>query len=460
MKIDVIILAAGKGSRMYSNKPKVLHELGGKPMVQHVIDAALPLGDIALHLVVGHGADQVKAGVKVDADVEINFVEQSEQLGTGHAVLQSLPSLRENSLCLILYGDVPLIKMETLTRLIEVTTKQTMGLLTIKLDDPTGYGRIVRNSSGQVTSIVEQKDGDKDQLAIKEVNTGIMCVPQNQLANWLPALSNDNAQQEYYLTDIIAMAAKDEVVVHTVLPERASEVEGVNNKMQLSTLERAYQQQRASALLLKGVTLADPARIDIRGGLTAGEDVFIDVNAVFSGDVQLGNNVSIGPNCTISNASIGDNTHIYANSVIEDASVGENCAVGPFGRLRPGAQLERGAKIGNFVEVKNSRLGEGSKANHLAYVGDADVGSGSNIGAGTITCNYDGANKFKTTLGKNVFIGSNSTLVAPLVVEDNGFVGAGSTINQTVPEDNLAVSRSRQKNIEGWKRPKKKLPTH
>jgi len=451
-KIDVVVLAAGKGTRMYSTKPKVLHTIGGKPMAQHVIDAAKRLGDVALHVVVGHQADLVSSSLQCAE----SFVEQREQLGTGHAVAQVLPILREDAITLILYGDVPLIQTQTLERLVAGCTAQSMTLLTVTLDNPQGYGRICRNIDNEVTSIVEQKDADSEQLLINEVNTGIMCIQQSCLAAWLPLLSNTNAQNEYYLTDVVAMAVAQGIDVTSVDAPSPEEVEGVNNKLQLSALERCHQRRLADALMLAGTTLADPARVDIRGELSVGRDVFIDVNTVFSGNVTLGDNVSIGPNCVVSNSSIGDNTELFANCVVDQATLANDCVIGPFARLRPGSTFAEKSKVGNFVEVKNSSFGEGSKANHLAYVGDAQVGAGSNIGAGTITCNYDGANKHKTRLGKNVFIGSNSTLVAPLDIADNGFVAAGSTIVKTVLADSLAVARGRQKNIEGWTRPSKK----
>lgn len=451
-KIDVVVLAAGKGTRMYSTKPKVLHTIGGKPMAQHVIDAAKRLGDVALHVVVGHQADLVSNSLQ-GAE---SFVEQREQLGTGHAVAQVLPILREDAITLILYGDVPLIQTQTLERLVAGCSAQSMTLLTVTLDNPQGYGRICRNIDNEVTSIVEQKDADSKQLLINEVNTGIMCIQQSCLAAWLPLLSNTNAQNEYYLTDVVAMAVAQGIDVTSVDAPSPEEVEGVNNKLQLSALERCHQRRLADALMLAGTTLADPARVDIRGELSVGQDVFIDVNTVFSGNVTLGDNVSIGPNCVVSNSSIGDNTELFANCVVDQTTLANDCVIGPFARLRPGSTFAERSKVGNFVEVKNSSFGEGSKANHLAYVGDAQVGAGSNIGAGTITCNYDGANKHKTRLGKNVFIGSNSTLVAPLDIADNGFVAAGSTIVKTVLADSLAVARGRQKNIEGWTRPSKK----
>ena len=451
MKIDIVILAAGKGTRMNSDKPKVLHEIGGKPMLQHVIDSISLLDDTSVNVVIGHGAEQVKAQVMGD----IEYVTQSEQLGTGHAVAQVLPLLRENALCLILYGDVPLTKPSTLQKLVEVTNKQSMSVLTVSLDDATGYGRIVRNEEQKVVAIVEQKDASPEQLNLQEINTGIMAAYQQDLARWLPELSNSNAQGEYYLTDIIAMAVSDGIAVNTASPDSANEVEGVNNKLQLATLERVYQSEQATLLMQKGLTIADPARIDVRGELQAGKDVFVDVNCVFSGKVTLGDNVRIGPNCVITNAKIADGAEVFANSVIENAEMKAMSSLGPFGRLRPESVLGEGAKVGNFVEVKKSSLGKNSKANHLAYIGDAEVGEGCNIGAGTITCNYDGANKFKTSIGDNVFIGSNSTLVAPLTLSSNAFVGAGSTITSNVDQDVLAVGRGKQKNIKGWKRPEK-----
>ncbi|MGB5324970.1 MAG: bifunctional UDP-N-acetylglucosamine diphosphorylase/glucosamine-1-phosphate N-acetyltransferase GlmU [Pseudomonadales bacterium] len=449
--IDVVVLAAGKGTRMYSDIPKVLHPIGGRPMAQHVVDAALLLGDVRLHAVVGHEAMLVQQALEgVDS-----FIEQSEQLGTGHAVAQALPALREGALVVVLYGDVPLIQTGTLEKLVAACNEQAMSLLTVQLDDPHGYGRICRDANGKVRAIVEQKDASEAQLAIAEVNTGIMCIAQAQLAKWLPALGNSNAQGEYYLTDVVEMAVADGIAVNTISASSAEEVEGVNNKLQLARLERCFQLQQAENLMLAGTTLADPARIDIRGSLSVGRDVYIDVNAVFSGDVVLGDNVSIGANCVIHESEVGANTQVLPNCVLDRAKVANDCNIGPFARLRPGTELAAKAKIGNFVEVKNSSFGQGSKANHLAYVGDSEVGAGCNIGAGTITCNYDGANKFRTRMGDNVFIGSNSTLVAPIDIADNGFVAAGSTVNQDVPANTLAVGRARQKIISGWKRPVK-----
>ena len=456
MVIDVIILAAGKGSRMYSSTPKVLHPIAGMPMAGHVLTAAKSVSsDILVHMVVGHGAEQVRDCF--EGETGLNFIEQTEQLGTGHAVLQALPAVREDAKALILYGDVPLILPETLQQMVAAAdADKAMSLLTITMDDPTGYGRIVRDQYNDVIAIVEQKDAAADQLEITEVNTGIMCIKQRDLANWLPALSNENAQGEYYLTDVIEMAVRDEIAVKTIHPKDESEVTGVNSKAQLAGLERVYQRQLAENLLVQGVSLFDPERLDVRGHLTVGKDVSIDVNCVFIGNVHLADGVSIGANCVIEESTIGAGTVVKAFCHIDSSNIEEQCDVGPYARLRPGTQLLNKAKIGNFVEVKKSIIREASKVNHLSYIGDADIGSGSNIGAGTITCNYDGANKFKTVLGSQVFVGSNSTLVAPIEIKDNGFVGAGSTITQAVPESSLAIGRSKQKNIDGWKRPTKK----
>ena len=369
---------------------------------------------------------------------------------------QALPALKDDSMVLILYGDVPLTSPATLQALLDQTNDTTLGLLTVKLPNPTGYGRIIRNAQNAVVAIVEEKDANDQQKTIDEVNTGIMAVPAAKLKEWLPQLSSDNAQGEYYLTDVIAMAVANGLQVSAVIADDPLEAEGINSRAQLAKLERAYQATIAEQLMASGATLADPARIDVRGELTVGKDVFIDINTVFEGKVALADNVVIGPNVTVKDSTVAAGAVINANSVLENATVGEDCDVGPFARLRPGAKLAAKAKVGNYVEVKNAQLGEGSKANHLAYIGDAEVGSGCNIGAGTITCNYDGANKHKTVMGDNVFIGSNSTLVAPITINTDGFVGAGSTISSEVPSENLAVSRAKQRNIAGWKRPTKK----
>lgn len=452
MLLEVIILAAGQGTRMCSTQPKVLHAIGGKPMLAHVIDTARGITAEKIHVVVGHGADQVKAAI---GDGAVAWAIQAEQLGTGHAVAQAMPGVGLDSVVLIAYGDVPLVTTDTLAALVETANSRTLALLTVNLDPPTGYGRIVRNDSGDITSIVEQKDASDEQLAIQEVNTGILAVTAEKLNTWLPQLSADNAQGEYYLTDIIAMAVADGMEVIARQPANSWEVQGVNNRQQQSELERLYQRQQASELMAQGATLADPGRLDIRGQLKVGRDVFIDVNCVFVGEVVLADGVNIGPNCVIENSTIGVGSTIKANSVLEDSTVGCNCDVGPFARLRPATVLANGAKIGNFVEIKKARIGENSKVNHLSYVGDSELGSNVNVGAGTITCNYDGANKHKTTIGDGCFIGSNTALVAPVTIGENATVGAGSTVTQDVKPNQLTVARGKQRNIDNWERPRK-----
>jgi len=437
---------------MRSKLPKVLHKVAGKPMVGHVIDTAKQLGAGSIHVVVGHGAEQVKSDLD---DSSLHFALQEQQLGTGHAVAQAMPAVNPSSTVLIAYGDVPLVERSTLEELLSITNESTLGLLTVSLANPQGYGRIVRDAESRITSIIEQKDANQEQLAIKEVNTGILAISAQKLNEWLPKLSSENAQGEYYLTDIIGMAVKDGMTVTAAHPKSEMEVEGANNREQVAGLERFYQQQQAKRLMAEGATLAEPGRVDIRGNVTVGQDVFIDVNCVLIGDVTIEDDVEIGPNCVIENSFVGKGTVIKANSILEQAKTDQYCDIGPFARLRPGSHLKEKSKVGNFVELKNTTLGIGSKANHLAYVGDASVGDGCNIGAGTITCNYDGANKFKTTMGDNVFIGSNSTLVAPITIDAGGFVGAGSTVTKNIPSDNLAIGRGKQKNIEGWQRPKK-----
>ncbi|WP_417547240.1 bifunctional UDP-N-acetylglucosamine diphosphorylase/glucosamine-1-phosphate N-acetyltransferase GlmU [Marinobacter segnicrescens] len=451
--LHVIILAAGQGSRMKSSLPKVLHKVAGRSMLHHVMDTARTLGAEGIHGVIGHGADQVKA---VTPAADVTWALQEQQLGTGHAVAQALPVVPDGAVVLVLYGDVPLINPETLVALVSRVNQQSLGLLTVDLANPDGYGRILRNEQGKVTAIVEQKDATESQKAICEVNTGILAVTSDHLKRWLPQLSNSNAQGEYYLTDIIAMAAGEGMTIEVAQPSHEQEVQGVNNRLQLSVLERWYQRCEAERLMTEGATLADPDRIDVRGNLTVGQDVLIDVNVVFEGEVTLGNNVSIGPNCLIRDARLADNVTVHANSVIEGADVAEQCQIGPFARLRPGTRLARTAKVGNFVETKKAEVGEGSKINHLSYVGDATLGRNVNVGAGTITCNYDGVNKFQTVLGDNVFVGSNTALVAPVSVAADAVIGAGSTITTDVAEKDLAVARGRQRNIKGWKRPEKK----
>ena len=453
MAFSVVILAAGKGTRMKSGLPKVLHKVGGVPMVQRIINTVERMQASAVHLVYGHGGDQLQSTVSGNT---LNWCLQAEQLGTGHAVQQAAGHVKDDEDVLILVGDAPLITEQTLQRLVDVKARCDLALLTVNLDDPTGMGRIVREDNGNIAAIVEHKDASDAQREITEINTGMMMMNGKDLKRWLDNLSNDNAQGEYYLTDVIAMAASEGKAIQAAQPDEVIEVEGVNNREHLAKLERALQKWQASALMHNGATLADPARVDIRGNVTTGQDVFIDVNAVFEGQVVLGNNVVIGPNCVLKDCEIGDDVTIEANSIVEQAQVDSDCNVGPFARLRPGAIMHKGAKVGNFVEMKKSVLGEGAKANHLTYLGDATIGPKANIGAGTITCNYDGVHKSKTVIGANAFIGSNSSLVAPVEIGDNATVGAGSTITSTVENDALAVARGKQRNIANWPRPTKK----
>ncbi|PSU29566.1 bifunctional UDP-N-acetylglucosamine diphosphorylase/glucosamine-1-phosphate N-acetyltransferase GlmU [Photobacterium lutimaris] len=452
MSFSAVILAAGKGTRMYSNLPKVLHTLAGKPMAKHVIDTCAGLGANNIHLVYGHGGDQMQASLGAEP---VNWVLQAEQLGTGHAVNQACPGLAEDEKVLILYGDVPLISNETLENLLDAQPDGGIALLTVVLDDPTGYGRIVRRN-GPVVAIVEQKDASEEQKLIKEINTGVMVANGGDLKRWLSALKNDNAQGEYYLTDIIEIAHNEGRAVEAVHPVRAIEVEGVNNRVQLARLERAFQAMQAERLLEQGVMLRDPARFDLRGELQCGTDIEIDANVIIEGSVSLGNNVVIGAGSILKDCEIDDNTIIRPYSVIEGATVGEDCTVGPFARLRPGAELVGDSHVGNFVEMKKSRLGKGSKANHLTYLGDAEIGDRVNIGAGTITCNYDGANKFKTEIADDVFVGSDTQLIAPVKVGKGATIGAGATINRNVGDGELVITRAPARTVKGWKRPEKK----
>ena len=453
MELSVLILAAGKGTRMKSVLPKVMQPLAHRPLLAHVLKTARDLQSVKTMVVYGHGGDVVRRHFEAD---ELGWVLQAEQKGTGHAVQVALPQLPTTGKTLILYGDVPLTSVSTLQILMnQVRDEQTMGLLSVHLENPTGYGRIVRNAEGQVQRIIEQKDATESEKAIREVNTGILCVPNRHLHHWLPQLGNNNSQGEYYLTDIIAMAVADGVGVRTSHPAYAWEVEGVNDKLQLAALERVYQRQQAETLMKAGVTLLDPDRIDVRGQLSCGMDVEIDVNVIFEGEVSLGDNVRIGANCVLKNCSLGEGAIIRPHSIIEDAVIGQRVQVGPFARIRPGSELADDVHIGNFVEVKNSRFDQGAKANHLAYVGDADVGARANIGAGTITCNYDGAFKHRTVIGDDAFIGSNSSLIAPVTVGEGATTGAGSAISRDVPAGSLAVARGLQRNIEQWSRPRK-----
>ena len=449
--MNIVILAAGQGKRMHSNLPKVLHPLAGKALVSHVIDTARSLSPRKLCIVYGHGGDTVRTTL---AAPDLGWALQEPQLGTGHAVMQALPYLDADGTTLVLYGDVPLIQPETLKKLLHAA-QAGLAILTVELTDPNGYGRIVRNAAGHVTSIVEQKDASASQLAICEVNTGIMALPTACLGQWLAALSNDNAQHEYYLTDIVGMAVAAGLPVRTAHPAGEWEVLGVNSKVQLAELERIAQRLTAEQLMAQGVRLADPARLDVRGELVCGRDVFIDVNCVFEGKVELDEAVEIGPNCVLKNARIGAGSRLAAFSHIEDAVVGPDAVIGPFARLRPGTELAAGVHIGNFVEIKNSKIAAQSKANHLAYIGDAIIGSRVNVGAGTITCNYDGANKYQTIIEDDVFIGSDTQLVAPVTVGRGATIGAGTTLTRDAPPDTLTVSRPKQISIAGWKRPAK-----
>jgi len=449
--MNVVILAAGMGKRMQSDLPKVLHPLAGKPLLSHVINTARALNPSRVCVVHGHGGDLVPSRLAAE---DLHFVLQSPQLGTGHAVMQAADGLDDDMPTLVLYGDVPLTTAQTLQTLIDQAGKEKLAVLTVDLDDPTGYGRIVREDK-RIVRIVEQKDAGDTERAIREVNTGILVAPTRALKAWLSKLSNNNAQQEYYLTDIIAMAVKDGITVESAQPAQVWETLGVNSKVQLAELERIYQRNVADALLEYGVTLADPNRIDVRGALHCGRDVSIDVGCVFEGEVVLGDGVSISANCVIRDAHIGRGAIIKAFSHIDGAAIGSEAQIGPYARLRPGTVLGDDVHIGNFVEIKNSQFDAHSKANHLAYVGDATVGARVNIGAGTITCNYDGANKHRTVIEDDAFIGSDTQLVAPVTVGKGATIGAGTTLTKDAPRDSLTVSRAKQTSIAGWQRPVK-----
>ena len=449
MNLHVVILAAGQGTRMRSALPKVLHPVAGKPMLEHVIDSARALAPEGIHVVIGHGAERVRE--TLDAQ-DLDWVMQSEQLGTGHAVAQALPHTANADQVLVLYGDVPLLQVDTLRALIGQTPVDSLGMLTVLLGDPTGYGRIIRNADGEVQAIVEQKDASTEQLQIREGNTGIMLLPGSRINAWLTGLSNNNAQGEYYLTDVVELAVTQGIPVSVVQANDELEVMGANNRSQLSVLERAWQSREAERLMIQGASLADPARLDVRGEVSIGRDISIDVNVVLEGRVVIEDNVVIGPHCVIRDSVIKAGSQIKAFSHLDGAEVGLDCDVGPYARLRPGTVLHAGARVGNFVETKKTVLGAGSKINHLSYVGDAEVGRGANIGAGTITCNYDGVNKFTTRIGDGAFIGSNTALVAPVSVGNQATTAAGSVITQDVPDENLGVGRARQRNVEGWKR--------
>jgi len=450
--LSAVILAAGKGTRMYSDLPKVLHTIAGKPMVKHVIDTAHQLGAENIHLIYGHGGDLMRTHL---ANEQVNWVLQTEQLGTAHAVQQAAPLFKDNENIVVLYGDAPLITKETLEKLIDAKPENGIALLTVNLDNPTGYGRIIREN-GNVVAIVEQKDANADQLNIKEVNTGVMVSDGASFKKWLARVGNNNSQGEYYLTDLIALANQDNCQVVAVQATDVMEVEGANNRLQLAALERYFQNKQAYKLLLEGVMIYDPARFDLRGTLEHGKDVEIDVNVIIEGSVKLGDRVKIGAGCVLKNVVIGNDVEIKPYSVLEDSVVGEKAAIGPFSRLRPGAELAAETHVGNFVEIKKSTVGKGSKVNHLTYVGDSEIGSNCNIGAGVITCNYDGANKFKTIIGDDVFVGSDTQLVAPVKVANGATIGAGTTITRDVGENELVITRVPQRHIQDWQRPTKK----
>jgi len=451
--LSVIILAAGQGKRMKSALPKVLQPLAGKPLLRHVVDTARALGADAIHVVYGHGGEQVQQAF---AGESLTWELQAEQLGTGHAVSQAMPAIPDDHLVLVLYGDVPLIRAATLKQLIASVDQNSIAMLSVILRDPTGYGRVIRDHGGNVVRIVEHKDANTKERAVPEGNTGLMAVPARRLRKWLGLLRNDNTQGEYYLTDVVSMAVRDGLKVKALAAPTEMEVFGVNDKVQLAEVEAALRKERATQLMLEGVTVIDPCRLDVRGEVSAGRDVMIDINVVLTGNVRLGDRVRVGPNVWLEDCEIGNDTEILPNSVITRAVVGERCVIGPFARLRPGARLEAGVHIGNYVEVKNSHLGEGVKANHLTYLGDATVGARSNIGAGTVTVNYNGVNKFRTEIGTDCFIGSGSMLIAPVSIGEGANVGAGSTITRNAPAGKLTLARSKQVTIDGWKRPARK----
>jgi bifunctional UDP-N-acetylglucosamine pyrophosphorylase/glucosamine-1-phosphate N-acetyltransferase len=451
--LSIVILAAGKGKRMNSALPKVLQPLAGKPLLRYVLDTAQRLEPARTCLVYGHGGDAVRAAF---LEENLDWALQAEQKGTGHAVMQAMPDIPDDHLVLVLYGDVPLLYAPTLRELIALVDAKSMALLTVKLPDPAGYGRIVRDARGRVKAIVEQNDATAAQQRIPECNTGVMAVPAARLRGWLAKLRSHNAQGEYYLTDIVAMAVKDGIAVRTLAASSEQEVLGVNDRRQLAQLEAVLRTRRAEAAMLAGATLADPARFEQRGELVVGQDVFIDINVVFEGRVVLGDRVRIGANCVLRDMTVGADTQVFPSCVLEKSEIGASCNVGPFARMRPGGVLADAVHIGNFVEVKNSHVGKGSKANHLTYLGDSDVGAGVNVGAGTITCNYDGANKSRTVIGDGAFIGSGNMLVAPVTIGANATTGAGSTITRDAPAGKLTLARAKQTTIEGWQRPVKR----
>jgi len=452
--LSVVVLAAGQGKRMHSALPKVLQPLAGRPLLDHVVRAARALRPAGIHIVYGHGAEQVRAAFAEQAD--LTWALQAEQLGTGHAVLQAMPAIPDDHRVLVLCGDVPLIRAQTLERLVADGANGKLALLTARLDDATGYGRVLRNASGQVTRIVEHKDATDDERRVNEINTGLIAFEARALRRYLGSLKNNNAQREYYLTDVIGAAVADRVAVDGIVADSATEVLGINDRAQLATAERALQRRQAAELMARGVTLADPERLDVRGDVTVGRDVFIDVGVVLEGKVVLGDRVRLEPYAVVRNSTLGADTVVHSHSVLDGAAAGDDCEIGPFARIRPGTVLSGHVKVGNFVETKNSQIAAHSKVNHLTYVGDATVGTGVNIGAGTITCNYDGANKHKTVIGDNAFIGSGTMLVAPVEIGAGATIGAGSTITKDAPPAELTLERSKQVTIPGWQRPKKK----
>ncbi|MEM7280798.1 MAG: bifunctional UDP-N-acetylglucosamine diphosphorylase/glucosamine-1-phosphate N-acetyltransferase GlmU [Pseudomonadota bacterium] len=456
MSLSIVILAAGQGTRMRSSKPKVLQPLAGRALLEHVIDCAEGLDADSVHVVYGFGGDQVTDAL---SHRKVSWVLQAEQLGTGHAVAQAMPNVSDDDCVLVLYGDVPLVRTETLDPLVQGAKAGSLVILSARLDNPHGYGRIVRNTDGVVQSIVEQKDASPDQQKINEINTGLLAVPAKHLRRWLGSLSNNNAQGEYYLTDVAEMAVKDGVAIEAIVAADVAETQGINDKIQLAEAESTYRQMRTRELMVSGATLLDPSRVDVRGNVTIGKDVTIDVDVILEGEVVLGDGVTVGPFSHLKDVSIGADSNIHSHSVLDQALVGQRCNIGPYARIRPGTELADQAKIGNFVETKKAQIGEGSKVNHLTYVGDSIIGQNVNVGAGTITCNYDGANKHQTVIGDDAFIGSGTQLVAPVTVGSGANIGAGSVITKDAPADTLTVGRARQVEIKGWTRPTKKPKT-
>ena len=452
MPLSVVILAAGQGKRMASDLPKVLQPLAGRPLLAHVVATARALDPDAIHVVHGHGADQVRAAI---TGGDIHWVLQAEQKGTGHAVMQAMPGVADGQTVLVLYGDVPLIRVETLRDLVARSGPKSLALLSARLPDPAGYGRVIRDTAGRVARIVEDKDANHKERAVNEINTGVLTAPAAKLRGWLALLTADNSQGEYYLTDCIVAAVRDGCAVEAVVTGTAAEVLGVNDKLQLAEAEAAHRASRAAELMRAGVTVIDPARLDVRGTVSCGRDVLLDVNVILEGKVKLGDRVKVGAGCVLRECELGNDCEVRMNSLVEGAIAGAGCVIGPFARLRPGTRLADGVHIGNFVEVKNSDIGAGSKANHLTYLGDTTVGRAVNVGAGTVTCNYDGVNKHRTEIGDGAFIGSGAMLVAPVSVGKDATIGAGSTITKPAPAGKLTVERSRQLTVDNWKRPEK-----